>query len=65
MTEREYTLEMLCCTPMELLRKRLEGNHNEVPEWLAGISQEIICEAIESYDEPSYAKKRFEMLGYI
>lgn len=65
MTEREYTIEMLCCTPIELLEKRTEGRYEEIPEWLIGISDELINEARAKYYDPVYATKRAEMLQCI
>lgn len=65
MTEHEYTIEMLCCTPIELLDKRLEGKSDEIPEWLTGIPQNEIEDARRLYYEPHYAKIRAEMLRNI
>ena len=58
MTEKEYMLEMLCCTPMELLEKRLENKEAEIPSWLLGIPKALIEEAITIYYKEPYAKKR-------
>ena len=55
MTEHEYIIEMLCCTPIELLESRLEGDNDK----------DAVKEAIEKYYWPLYAKKRAEMLRYI
>ena len=65
MTEHEYTIEMLCCTPIELLNKRLAGENDEIPKWLIGIPQNEVEEAIKLYYEPFYADKRAEMLRCI
>ena len=62
MTEREYILEMLCCTPMELLEARLENKDSEIPRWLVGIPKNLVEEAVKSYHEDNYAKKRDAML---
>lgn len=65
MTEHEYIIEMLCCTPIELLESSLEGDNDKIPKWLTGIPKEAIKDAIERYYWPTYAKKRAEMLKYI
>lgn len=65
MTEREYTIEMLCCTPIELLMKRAEGKYEGIPEWLIGMSDELIEEARAKYYDPAYVKIRAEMLRCI
>ena len=65
MTEHEYTIEMLCCTPIELVERRLEENNDTIPKWLIGIPEDAIKEAIEKYYWPSYAEKRAEMLRNI
>ena len=62
MTEHEYTIEMLCCTPLELLDKRLAGDCDEIPVWLTKIPQSDVQEARALYFEPSYAKIRDDML---
>ena len=56
---------MLCCTPIELVERRLEENNDTIPKWLIGIPEDAIKEAIEKYYWPSYAEKRAEMLRNI
>ena len=65
MTENEYIIEMLCCTPLELLEKRLKGENEDIPIWLLGISLDLIKEAREKYYDSTYSKKRADMLRCI
>jgi len=65
MTDRECQIEILCCTPIELLVKRIERKCDEIPEWLVGIPDELIVEAREKYYDPAHQKKREEMLQCI
>ena len=60
MTEKQYLMEMLCCTPLELLNGRI-SNDSDTPTWLAEIDTSDVKRAIELYEEPKYKRIREEM----
>ena len=60
MTEAEYTREMLCCTPKELLLKRVRKSCS-IPVWLQNIAIEDVKDALTHYDEEKYREMRQKM----
>lgn len=65
MSEREYILEMLCCTPKEVLLKRITGDIDDPSYWINQIPDELVAEAIAMYDLDPYKAKREEQQRYI
>ena len=64
MSEHEYLLEMLCCLPKELLFLKL-NKFDKIPDWLKGIDNNVIKEAIELYENLEYAEQRELILKYL
>lgn len=57
MSEREFLILLLSCTPRELLEHRVNGT-GEIPQFLNNIPLDVVAEALKHYDAEPYKTRR-------
>ena len=62
-SDKEYTLETLCCFSKNQLINRVKGLRTSSS--LRGYSKEEVLQAIEHYDDPQYCKMREYLEKYL